>query len=64
MTGVGAQNREQIERVFFRAMTQLMPGGPSFGTAGAVIRQSAIDLYGASSAAAQAVNQALTAVGL
>jgi len=64
VTGVGAQNREQIERVFFRAMTQLMPNNPSFSTAAALIRQSAIDLYGASSAVSQAVNQALIAVGL
>jgi thermolysin len=62
--GVGSQNREQIERIFFRAMTQLMPGAPSLPLAAVAIRQAAVDLYGASSAAASAVAGALAAVGL
>jgi Zn-dependent metalloprotease len=59
VTGVGAANRAQIEKVFFRAETQLMPNNASFQTAAA-----AVDLYGASSVATQAVTQAMIAVGL
>jgi bacillolysin len=64
VTGVGAANRSQIEKVFFRAETQLMPNNASLQTAAAVVIQAAVDLYGASSAAAQAVTQAMIAVGL
>jgi bacillolysin len=64
VAGVGAANRAQIEKVFFRAMTQLMPNNANLQTAAAVVIQAAVDLYGASSAATQAVTQAMTAVGL
>jgi len=64
VTGVGAANRAQIEKIFFRAETQLMPNNANFQTAAAVVIQAAVDLYGASSAATQAVTQAMTAVGL
>jgi Zn-dependent metalloprotease len=64
VTGVGAANRAQIEKVFFRAMTQLMPNNANLRTAAAVVIQAAVDLYGAGSPAAQAVTQAMTAVGL
>lgn len=64
VTGVGPANRAQIEKVFFRAMTQLMPNNANLQTAAAAVIQAAIDLYGAGSAAAQAVTQAMTAVGL
>jgi len=64
VAGVGAANRAQIEKVFFRAMTQLMPNNANFQTAAAAVIQAAIDLYGAGSAPAQAVTQAMTAVGL
>jgi bacillolysin len=64
VTGVGAANRAQIEKVFFRAETQLMPNNASLRTAAAVVIQAAVDLYGASSAATQAVTQAMIAVGL
>jgi len=64
VTGVGAANRAQIEKVFFRAETQLMPNNASLQTAAAVVIQAAVDLYGASSAATQAVTQAMIAVGL
>jgi Zn-dependent metalloprotease len=62
--GVGAANRAQIEKVFFRAMTQLIPNNANLQTAAAAVIQAAVDLYGASSAATQAVTQAMTAVGL
>ena len=62
--GVGAENRAQVERVFFRAMTDLMPAVAGLRTAAAVIRQSAIDLDGARSALYRAIDDALNAVGL
>ena len=63
VAGVGAANRAVIERIFFRAMTDLMPAATSFPITAAVIRQSAADLT-AGSAAQQAIDQALRAVGL
>lgn len=62
--GVGASNRAQIERVFFRAMTLLMPNVPSRPIAAAAVVRAAVDLYGANSAPSNAVSQALRAVGL
>jgi bacillolysin len=64
VTGVGAANRAQIEKVFFRAETQLMPNNANLQTAAAAVIQAAVDLYGAGSAVTQAVTQAMTAVGL
>ena len=62
--GVGAANRHQVERAFFRSMTHLMPARTSFHMTAAVIRQSAVDLFGAGSATHRAIDQALNAVGL
>jgi Zn-dependent metalloprotease len=62
--GVGANNREQIERVFYRAFTDLLPANATFALARAATIQSARDLYGANSAAERAVTQAWTAVGV
>jgi thermolysin len=64
VTGVGAANRAQIERSFFRAMTVLMPNVPTMATAGLAVAQAAVDLYGPNSAAAIATRQAMQAVGL
>jgi thermolysin len=64
VTGVGGSNREQIEKVVYRAFTQLMPANATYSTARAVTIQAAIDLYGASSPAALAVTQAWTALGV
>jgi thermolysin len=64
VTGVGAANREQIEKVFYRAFTALMPASANFATARAVTLQAATDLYGAGSPAARAVAQAWSAVGV
>ena len=44
--GVGAANRGQIEHVFFRAMTEIMPSSASLPIAADVLLQSAIDLFG------------------
>jgi Zn-dependent metalloprotease len=63
VSGVGDANRALIERAFFRAMTELLPNSPSMATAAQAIYQSSVDLYGASSAPANAIRQALMAVG-
>jgi bacillolysin len=62
--GVGAANRDQIEKVFFRAFTALLPPDATFAVARRATLQAAIDLYGTSSAAYRAVNQAWDAVGV
>lgn len=62
--GVGGGSREQIEKVFYRAFTQLMPADSTFAVARATTIQAARDLYGANSAAERAVAQAWTAVGV
>ena len=62
--GVGGANRGDVERAFFRAMTDLMPNTVSMPMAADVIRQSAIDLFGFGSPTHNAIAQALDAVGL
>jgi thermolysin len=62
--GVGRANREQMEKVFYRAFTQLMPSNSTFATARAATIQAAIDLYGNNSPALRAVTDAWTAVGV
>jgi Zn-dependent metalloprotease len=62
--GVGQANREQIEKVMYRAFTQLMPANANYSVARSVTIQSARDLYGAGSAAERAITQAWTAVGV
>ena len=61
--GVGGANRDEIERIFFRALTDLMPAATSFPMAAAVLRQSAADLAPGSDGE-RAVEEALRAVGL
>ncbi len=61
---VGAEQRRQIERVYLRAMTDLMPPSADFALAAAVIRQSAADLFGHNSDVWRAVAQGLSAAGL
>ena len=62
--GVGGANREQMERVFYRAFTQMLPAAATFSMARAATIQSARDLFGAGSAAERAVAGAWTAVGV
>jgi bacillolysin len=64
VAGVGAVNRQQIENIFYRAFTALMPSNASFAVARAATIQSARDLYGAGSTAERAVTEAWTAVGV
>jgi Zn-dependent metalloprotease len=61
---VGGGNRDQIEKVMYRAFTLMMPSDASFATARVVTIQSARDLYGAGSPAERALIQAWTAVGV
>ena len=62
--GVGVANREQIEKTFYRAFTQLLPSNATFAVARAATIQAARDLYGVGSAVERAVTQAWTAVGV
>ena len=62
--GVGAANREQIEKVFYRAFVFMLPSNATFSVARAATIQAARDLYGAGSTAEQAVTEAWTAVGV
>jgi thermolysin len=64
VAGVGAQNREQIEKVFYRAFTTMLPASANFATARAATIQAARDLYGAGSPAERAVMQAWSAAGV
>lgn len=62
--GVGAANREQMEKIFYRAFTQLLPPDATFSVARRATLQAASDLYGGSSTAFRAVEQAWDAVGV
>jgi bacillolysin len=62
--GVGATNRDQIEKVFYRAFTLLMPQSSTFLVARAATVQAARDLYGPGGAVERAVSQAWDAVGV
>jgi Zn-dependent metalloprotease len=64
VAGVGAANREQIEKAFFRALTVLMPSSSTFALARQATIQAARDLYGAGSAPERAITQAWDAVGV
>jgi Zn-dependent metalloprotease len=64
VTGVGSANREQIERIFYRAFTQFLPNNATFSIARQATLRAATDLYGGSSPAYRAVEQAWTAVGV
>ncbi len=62
--GVGAANREQIERVFYRAFTAFLPPSATFSQARAATIQAARELYNPGSPAETAVIQAWNAVGV
>ncbi|HSB61029.1 MAG TPA: M4 family metallopeptidase, partial [Vicinamibacteria bacterium] len=62
--GVGAANREQMERVFYRAFTSFLTPVAGFAQARAATIQAARELYGVGSPAERAVTQAWTAVGV
>ena len=62
--GVGFENREQIEKVFYRGFVFLLPPNARFAVARQATLQAATDLYGGSSPAFRAVSQAWDAVGV
>jgi thermolysin len=62
--GVGFSNRKQIEKVFYRAFTQILTASSTFSNARAACIQSARDLFGIGSAPERAVTQAWDAVGV
>jgi thermolysin len=62
--GVGGANREQMEKVFYRAFTSMLPTNATFSQARAATIQAARDLYGSNSNAERAVTEAWTAVGV
>ena len=62
--GVGPANRDQIERVFYRAFTLMLTPLSNFLGGRAATIQSARDLYGAGSGPERAVTQAWDAVGV
>jgi hypothetical protein len=62
--GVGAANRDQIEKTFFRAFTVYMSQSAGFVTARLATLQAARDLYGTGSSVDRAVSQAWEAVGV
>ena len=64
VAGVGFANRDQIEKIFYRAFTQLMTRNTNFSQARAATLQAARDLFGPNSAAERAVSQAWDAVGV
>jgi bacillolysin len=64
VTGVGGGNREQIEKVFYRAFTEMLPASANFKAARAATIQAARDLYGTGGTVEAAVTQAWNAVGV
>jgi Zn-dependent metalloprotease len=62
--GVGAANRAQIERVFYRAFTSFLAPSATFSQARAATIQAARELYGIGGAVETAVTQAWDAVGV
>jgi thermolysin len=64
VTGVGAANREQIERVFYRAFTAFLGPSSNFQAARAATIQAAKELYASNPAVEAAITQAWNAVGV
>lgn len=64
VTGVGAANREQIERVFYRAFTSFLVPSSNFAAARVATIQAARELYPSNPAVEAAITQAWSAVGV
>ena len=64
VNGVGTFNLAQIEQVFYRGFTLLLPASATFSTARASTIQSARDLFGTGSTVELAVTEVWTAVGV
>ena len=61
---MGAANREQIEKVFYRAFTSFLVPSSNFAAARAATIQAAKELYPSNPAVEAAVTQAWSAVGV
>ena len=64
VAGVGTGNIERMERIFYRAFTELMTPNSRFSDARSATLQAASDLYGAGSNERTQVELAWTAVGV
>ena len=64
VTGVGHENRLQIERTFFNAWVNLVPSFADHAIVGESLIRSATDLFGADADATRAIREALDAVGI
>ncbi len=62
--GVGFTNRDQIEKVIYRAFTLMLPARATFSVARAATIQAARDLFGDGSPTEVAITQAWEAVGV
>jgi len=62
--GVGAENREQIEKAFYRGFVNYLTSNAKFASARRATIQAATELYGAGSPAERAITEAWTAVGV
>ncbi len=62
--GVGGANRDQIEKAFYRGFCYMLTSSATFADARRATIQAAGELYGTGSAAARAITQAWTAVGV
>ena len=64
VTGVGHENRLDIERTFFNAWVNLVPSFADHAIVRQSLIRSATDLFGADAAATRAIREALDAVGI
>ena len=64
VTGVGHENRLQIERIFFNAWVNLVPSFADHAIVGESLIRSATDLFGSDAPATRAIRDALHAVGI
>jgi bacillolysin len=62
--GVGGDNRDQVERIFYRAFTSFLAPSAGYVDARDATIEAARELYGVGSPAERAIVQAWTAVGL
>jgi bacillolysin len=64
VTGIGAANRDKMEKVFYRAFTQMLTSNATFSQARAATLLAARDLYGTNSDVERALTEAWAAVGV
>ena len=64
VTGVGPENRLEIERTFYNAWVSLVPSFADHAIVRESLTRSATDLFGSDAAATRAIREALDAVGI